>query len=208
MVCLGLGGCKKHTHTTDKLFLQDQTSVGGTAAPSASTPPSAESGPASDDDTVGGSPPRRKMSAPRLSHRHQGLLQEPGLSRWLDQPLRSLSQLSPKDISPAHGLGSLTPALVPPVDDPTRFQPPLLYLLGLGSHLLLGRRSLFFEPTPHLSMLTSLPPAPAHRRAVEGFFNWAREASGGKADRAEGLLRLRDTDTSLVTFRTRQLTLG
>jgi hypothetical protein len=28
------------------------------------------------------------------------------------------------------------------------------------------------------------------------------------ADRAEGLLRLRDTDTSLVTFRTRQLTLG
>jgi hypothetical protein len=68
-VCLGLGGRKKHTHTTDKLFLQDQTSVGGAAAPSASTPPSAESGPASDDDTVGGSPPRRKMSAPRLSHR-------------------------------------------------------------------------------------------------------------------------------------------
>jgi hypothetical protein len=30
----------------------------------------------------------------------------------------------------------------------------------------------------------------------------------GKADRAEGLLRLQDTDTSLVTFRARQLTLG
>jgi hypothetical protein len=30
----------------------------------------------------------------------------------------------------------------------------------------------------------------------------------GKADRAEGLLRLWDTDTSLVTFRARQLTLG
>jgi hypothetical protein len=28
------------------------------------------------------------------------------------------------------------------------------------------------------------------------------------ADRAEGFLRLRDTDTSLVTFRVRQLTLG
>jgi hypothetical protein len=27
-VCLGLGSRKKHTHTTDKLFLQDQTSVG------------------------------------------------------------------------------------------------------------------------------------------------------------------------------------
>jgi hypothetical protein len=30
----------------------------------------------------------------------------------------------------------------------------------------------------------------------------------GKADRAEGLLRLRDTDTSLVTFCIGQLTLG
>jgi hypothetical protein len=71
-----------------------------------------------------------------------------------------------------------------------------------------GRRSFLFEPTPPLSMLTPLPLAPAHRRAAEGFFNRAREASGGKADQAEGLLHLRDTDTSLVTFRTRQLTLG
>jgi hypothetical protein len=29
------------------------------------------------------------------------------------------------------------------VDDLARFQPPLLHLLGLGSHLLLGRRSFF-----------------------------------------------------------------
>jgi hypothetical protein len=87
---------------------------------------------------VGGSPPRRKMSAPRLGHRRKGLLQEPGPSRRLDQPLRSLSQLSPEDISSAHGLGSPTPALVPPVDGLARFQPPLLHLLGLGSHLLLG----------------------------------------------------------------------
>jgi hypothetical protein len=140
---LGLGGRKKHTRTTGKLFLQVQTSIGGATAPSASTPPSAESGPASDGDTVGGSPPQRKMSAPRLGHRRQGLLQEPGPSRRLDQPLRSLSQLSPEDISPAHGLGSLTPASVPPVDDLARFQPPLLRLLGLRSHLLLGRRSFF-----------------------------------------------------------------
>jgi hypothetical protein len=27
MICLGLGGCKKHTRTTDKLFLQVQTST-------------------------------------------------------------------------------------------------------------------------------------------------------------------------------------
>jgi hypothetical protein len=83
------------------------------------------------------------MSAPRLGHRRQGLLQEPGPSRWLDRPLRSLSQLSPEDISPAHGLGSPTPGLVPPVDDLDRFQPPLLCLLGLGSPLLLGQRGFF-----------------------------------------------------------------
>jgi hypothetical protein len=143
MICLGLGGRKKHTHTTDKLFLQVQTSVRGAAAPSTSTPPSAESDPASDSNTVGGSPPRRKMSTPRLGHRRQGLLQEPGPSRRLDRPLRSLSQLTLEDISPTHGLGSPTPGLVPPVDDLARFQPPLLRLLGLGSPLLLGRRSFF-----------------------------------------------------------------
>jgi hypothetical protein len=166
---LGLGGRKKHTHTTDKLILQVQTSIGGAAAPSASTPPSAESGPASDGDTVGGSPPQRKTSAPRLGHRRQGLLQKPGPSRRLDRLLRSLSQLSPEDISPAYGLGNPTPALVPPVDDLARFQPPLLRLLGLGSPLLLGRRSFLLQLTPPPSTLTLLPPAPAHRRAAEGF---------------------------------------
>jgi hypothetical protein len=117
MICLGLGGRKKHTHTTDKMFLQVQTSVGGAAAPSASTPPSAESDPASDSNMVRGSPPRRKMSTLRLSHRRQDLLQEPGPSRRLDRPLRSLSQLSPEDASPTHGLDSPTPGLVPPADD-------------------------------------------------------------------------------------------
>jgi hypothetical protein len=47
IICLGLGGREKHTHTTDKLFLQVQTSTEGAAAPSASFPPSAGSGPAS-----------------------------------------------------------------------------------------------------------------------------------------------------------------
>jgi hypothetical protein len=105
MICLGLGGCKKHTHTTDRLFLQVQTSVGGAAAPSASTPPPAESDPASNGDTGEGSPPRRKMSARRLSHRRRGLLQEPGPSRRLDQPLRSLSQQSSRTTRPV----ALTP---------------------------------------------------------------------------------------------------
>jgi hypothetical protein len=37
MISLGLGGRKKHTHTTYKLFLQVQTSIEGAAAPSASS---------------------------------------------------------------------------------------------------------------------------------------------------------------------------
>jgi hypothetical protein len=145
----------KNIHTTYKLFLQDRTSAGGAAAPSASTPPSAESDPASDGDTVKGSTPRRNLSAPHLGHRRQGLLQEPGPSRRLDRPLRSLSQLSPEDISPARGLGNPTPASVPPVDGSARLRPT----------------KLLFEPTLPLSVLALLPPAPAHRRATEGFFN-------------------------------------
>src|SRR5688572_32923410 len=36
----------------------------------------------------------------------------------------------------------------------------------------------------------------------------ARVHVSGKADRAEGFLRLRDTDTSLITFREKQLSLA
>jgi hypothetical protein len=57
--CLGLGGRKKHMHTTDEQFLQVQTSAEGAAAPSASFPPSAELGPASDGDMGG------RISTPR-----------------------------------------------------------------------------------------------------------------------------------------------
>jgi hypothetical protein len=96
---------------------------GGAAAPSASTPPSVKSDRASDDNTVGGSPLRRTTWAPRPSHCRQGLLQEPGPSRRLGQPPRSLSQLSPEDTSPAHGLGNSTPALVLPVDGPASLRP-------------------------------------------------------------------------------------
>jgi hypothetical protein len=92
-----------------------------------------------------GSPPRRRTPAPRLGHRSQGLRKGPSPSRHLDRPLRSLSQLSPEDISPAHGLGSVTPGLVLLADDLAKLQPPLLHLLNLGSYLLLGRRSLFLS---------------------------------------------------------------
>jgi hypothetical protein len=99
---------------------------GGAAAPSASTPPSAKSDRASDGNTGEGSPLRRTTSAPRPGHRRQGLLQEPGPSRQLGRPPRSLSQLSPKDTSPAHGLVNPTPVLVPPVDGPAKPRPTKL----------------------------------------------------------------------------------
>jgi hypothetical protein len=51
--CLGPSRRKKHTRTTDKMFLRVQTSIEGAAAPSAPLPPSTESGPASDGDTGG-----------------------------------------------------------------------------------------------------------------------------------------------------------
>jgi hypothetical protein len=78
-----------------------------------------------------------------LGPQSQGLCQGPGPSRHLGWPLRSLSQLSPKDLSLAHGLDSVTPGLVPLADDLAKPQPPPLHLLGLGRRLLLGRRSLF-----------------------------------------------------------------
>jgi hypothetical protein len=86
----------------------------GGAAPSASFPPSAESGPASDGDA----------------------------SRHLGQPLRSPRQLSPKDLSPAHSFGGLALGLVLLAGYLAKPQLPLLHLLGLGSHLLPRRESL------------------------------------------------------------------
>jgi hypothetical protein len=90
-----------------------------------------------------GSPPRRRTPTPRLGPHSQGLHQAPGPSGHLGWPLRSLSQLSSEDLSPTHGLGSVTPGLVPPADDLAKLLPPLLRLLGQGSHVLPGRRSLF-----------------------------------------------------------------
>jgi hypothetical protein len=107
----------------DKTVPAGSDIIRGAAAPSASTPPSAKSDRASDGNTGEGSPLRRTTSAPRLGHRRQGLLQEPGPSRRLSWPPRSLSQLSLEDTSPAHGLGNPTPVLVPLVDGPARLRP-------------------------------------------------------------------------------------
>jgi hypothetical protein len=94
--------------------MQAQTSAGGGATPSASFPPSAESGPASDGEA----------------------------SRRLGQPLRSPSQPSPEDLSPTHGFGGLAPGLVLLVGDLAKPRLPLLCLLGLGNHLTPHRESL------------------------------------------------------------------
>jgi hypothetical protein len=128
----------------------------GAAAPSASTPPSAKSDRASDGNTGEESPLRRTTSAPRPGHCRQGLLQEPGPSRRLGRPPRSLSQPFLEDTSSTRGLDNPTPAPVPPVDGPA-----MLRLTKLP----------FFEPTLPLSVLAPLPPASAHRRAAEGFFD-------------------------------------
>jgi hypothetical protein len=101
------------------------------------------------------------MPAPRLGHRSQGLRKGPGPSRHLDRSLRSLSQLSPEDISPAHGLDSVTPRLVLLTDDLAKLQPPPLHFLGLGSHVLPDRRSLFLSqlrlcPRRHRSLRLQL----------------------------------------------------
>jgi hypothetical protein len=57
--CLGLGSHESHMHTPNRLLRQNQASLGGGAAPSASSPPSvpsppsARSGSTSDGDTGG-----------------------------------------------------------------------------------------------------------------------------------------------------------
>ena len=90
-----------------------------------------------------GSPPQRRTPTPRLGPHGQVLRKGSGPSGRLGWPLHSLSQLSPEDLSPAHGLGSMTPGLVPLTDNLAKLQPPLPHLLGQGSHVLPGRRSLF-----------------------------------------------------------------
>jgi hypothetical protein len=143
MICLGLGGCEKHMHTTDKLCLQVQTSTEGAQHPRRRLHLRRNLARPRTATRAEGSPPRRRKPAPSSGHHSQGLRKGPGPGKHLDQPRRSLSQLSPEDISPAHGLGSLTPGSVPLADDLAKLQLPLLHLLGQGGHVLPGQRSFF-----------------------------------------------------------------
>jgi hypothetical protein len=86
--CLGLSGRKRHTHTSDKLFLQVQTSAEEAAAPSASFPPSAESGPTSDGDTGGRISTSKEDASTALGPSQPGspLGSRPEQTPWLAAP--------------------------------------------------------------------------------------------------------------------------
>jgi hypothetical protein len=145
---------KTYAHYKINCFLQGQTSVGERQHPRP-------------DSTFGGiRPGLERQHSRRISTSKEPVGTTPGPSSPGSPPgtrpkqtarpaARSLSQLSPKDISPARDIGNLTPASVPPVDDSARLRPT----------------KLLFEPTLPLSVLAPLPPAPAHRRAAEGSFN-------------------------------------
>jgi hypothetical protein len=109
----------------------------------ATFPPSAGPGPASDGDTGGRISTPREDASTALGPSRSGSPQGFRPSGRLDWLLRSLSQLSPEDLSQTHDLGSMTPGLVPLADNLAKLQPPPLHLLGQGSHVFPGRRSLF-----------------------------------------------------------------
>jgi hypothetical protein len=122
----------------------------------ASFPPSAESGLASDGDA----------------------------NRRLGHPLRSPSQLSPEDLSPAHGFGGLAPGLVLLSSDLAKPQLPLLHLLGLGSHLLSRRESLCSSrrrlcPCHHCLQLRLIAEQPKVLKPSKRGFKWQGRPSRG-----------------------------
>jgi hypothetical protein len=152
---LGLGGRKKHTHTTDKLFLQVQTSVGEQQHP------------------------RRRLHLRwnptwlRTATRSEDLHLE-GTCRhhaWAIAARVSSGNPAQADGSTGRSIASASC----PLRTSARLMASATRLRRRSRQWTarrgFGRRNLLFEPTLPLSMLTPLPPAPAHRRAVEGFFN-------------------------------------
>jgi hypothetical protein len=155
-VCLGLGGRKKHMHTTGEPILQTQTSMEGEQQHPrrqlhlCEVRPSLErqhgrriSAPKDDvSSTPGPSLPRsppgtqpEQTARPAAPKRQPTVLRGHQPGSWPRQP--------DSDAGPASGRPGQAPA-----DEVS-----------------------FFEPTPPLSALTPLPSAPAHRRAAEGSFN-------------------------------------
>jgi hypothetical protein len=166
--CLGPSGREKHTHASDKLFLQVQTSVGGGAAPSASFPPSTKSGPASDSATGGGISTSKEDASTALGPSRPGSPlgsrpeRTPRLAAPKPQPAvprgpqpGSRPRRRDSGIGPTCGWPGQAPAAAAAPPRPGRPHAP-------------GPTKPLFEPTPPLSTPTPLPLAPAHRRAAKG----------------------------------------
>jgi hypothetical protein len=122
MVCLGLGGRRKHTLQDNPILQARILAVEG------------RSSTLGVNYTFGGvRPSLRRRHGPRISTLKDDVIimpgsspplpQESGSSRRLSWSPRGLGQLSPEDISPARGLGRSTPASVPLTDDPARLWP-------------------------------------------------------------------------------------
>jgi hypothetical protein len=154
MVCLGLGGRRKHT-LQDNPILQDRIL---TVEGSSST--------LGVDYTFGGvRPSLGRRRGPRIPTLKDDVIITPGPSPLGSSPRIRLEQAA----------RLVTPRPRPAV--PRRHQPgprPRQINSGVGPAdgrpgQALADQVFFFEPALPLSVLTSLPLASAHRRAAEGF---------------------------------------
>jgi hypothetical protein len=155
-VCLGLGGRKKHMHTTGEPILQAQTSMEGEQQH-----------------------PRRQLhlrrspTEPRTATRAKDLHSE---GRRQHHARAIAARVSSRNPARAEGsVGRHEASASCPPRTPARLVASATRLRRWSRQWTTqpgpGRRSLLFEPTLPLSMLTPLPPALAHRRAAEGSFN-------------------------------------
>jgi hypothetical protein len=155
-VCLGLGGRKKHMHTTGEPILQAQTSMEGEQRH-----------------------PRRQLhlrrspTEPRTATRSEDLRSE---GRRQHRARAIAARVSSRN--PARADGSVAR----PEASTSCLLRTSARLMALATRLRRwsrqwtarpgsGQQNLLLEPTLPLSTLTPLPPAPAHRRAAEGSFN-------------------------------------
>jgi hypothetical protein len=153
---LGLGGRKKHMHTTGELILQDQTSMEG-----------------EQQHPWRQLHLRRSPTEPRTATRAKDLRSEGRRQHHARAIAARVSSRNPAQADGSAGRPEASAGC--PLRTPARLVASATQLrrwshqwtVRLGS----GRRSLLFEPTPPLSALTPLPSAPAHRRAAEGSFN-------------------------------------
>jgi hypothetical protein len=100
----------------------------------------------------------------RLDSHGQALRKGPGPSGRLGQPLCSLSQLTPKGLSPAHGFGSLAPKLVPLADDLAEFQLSLPHFRPCQRRL------------AHAATASNFSSSQNSRRSATSALRWARRA--------------------------------